>query len=159
MMAKLNIFVRDTKRVSRKLATALHDLTLPTGTMWRAFLDARDRKVGKVYVATLNGRPVGWLLQRPTPPWEPDGTDDAKLFVDPAYRRRGIGTVLLREAEMESSGRMVVYPWDNCSDGFFARVAPARAIFCEDWSKRGVDITRLAVELPKFTKGHERAVR
>lgn len=142
-MARLRISVRDTKRVSQKIATELHDLTLSTGTMWSSFLNAKEDKVGKVYIAKLNGKIVGWALQRPTPPWEPAGTDDVKIYVNPKHRRKGIGRKLIKEARENSGGRMVVYPWNERSDAFFDEVAPKKSIFCSDWSQRGIDITDL----------------
>jgi ribosomal protein S18 acetylase RimI-like enzyme len=142
-MARLRISVRDTKRVSQKIATELHDLTLSNGTMWDSFLNAKENKVGSVYIAKLDGEIVGWLLQRPMPPWEPKGTDDAKIFVHPEHRREGIGRKLIKAAQETSGGRMVVYPWNKRSGAFFDEVAPKKSIFCDDWSERGIDITEL----------------
>lgn len=136
-MAKLSIRSYPTHKVPLE---GLRELTLPTGTMWAAFRDARAKKVGRVYVAYSRGKPIGWLLQRPNPPWEPKATDDAKLYVRGSFRNKGIGEALIAAAAKRSGGRMLVYPWSPSTDRFFAGATPPKTIFCTDWSERGINI-------------------
>lgn len=118
----------------------LNDLVLSNGTLWASLLDAREKHIGDVYIAKVGDHIVGWALRRPTPAWEPEGDNDFKIFVDPDFRRQGIGKALLREAAKDG-GVLVVYPHDPVSDYFLFGHAPEDSVFCEDWSCRGVDIS------------------
>ncbi len=62
-----------------------------------------------IYVAELQGKPVGYLVCRV----EDDVVWAEQLYVHPEYRRRGIGSALYAEAEAlcERLGGDTVYNW------------------------------------------------
>ena len=88
------------------------DLYLPDTPPWRAFADSLpDREPGDRILLVRNrssGRAAGYLWTAEAGP----GYDDiVNIFVDPEYRRRGIGRALLSRfsEEAEAMGRKAYY--------------------------------------------------
>jgi len=127
-------------KVPRSMIQKLASLTLPNGNLWECFLKCRVSKAGKVFVVAgpLFGEPVGWLLLRDDPAWEPTASHDAMVFVSPFYRRSGYGSKLYQAASKVAKGNIVVYPWDWDSEDFFAKFS--NIIERPDWFKEGLDL-------------------
>jgi ribosomal protein S18 acetylase RimI-like enzyme len=102
---------------------------------WRAgqardVTDACQDPENDVWVATVDGRPVGFVAlqtMRASRSGEVDGGEVYMIAVDPAYQRRGIADMLLRHAvaELRADGVSVVSIGTGADPGH----APARALY------------------------------
>lgn len=107
----------------------LLELTLPNGDMAKVFAacaNPRRAWTGQVVTATVGGEIVGWALR-----WKsfPDHrTWCVHLFVDPAHRRRGVGTALVAACQHRLRAETPVrgFVWDDASAAFWAATATGR---------------------------------
>lgn len=78
---------------------------------------------GVVHIAYINNEIVGWTLRyryRAAPEWT------IHTYVDPRYRRRGVGTVLVRQSVNYLKKQNTVYciGWDDKSALFWEKSIP-----------------------------------
>jgi len=92
---------------STHLSPQFMKLRLSTGLLWPDYMVAIDETDSRVFVARDDKRKVvGWLLMRPAAPRTRYGNAigspyNIELFVNPKFRRRGIGSHLLKMALIE----------------------------------------------------------
>lgn len=74
------------------------------------------------FVARENGRAVGWCAYFST-------DNCVQLYVRPEFRRKGIGSRMLRKAKRKY-GKVTVFPWNHRSRVFFERFRGMNIINC-----------------------------
>jgi GNAT superfamily N-acetyltransferase len=90
---------------------------------------SKTRKVeAKAITAWLNGDMIGWSLCSKESSDFPfmNGSFEGKgvlfqVFVDHRFRRKGVGTALLRRARRVCKEKLTVCPWDDRSYSFFEK--------------------------------------
>lgn len=142
----LTIRVRDFNLVATEPETIkqLRKLTLDKYSGMNEELTAltREAKYRRVKTQVLlayhqdqvdeNPKLVGWALLSKEPSsisfmntgeyFEPQDGVLLEMFVDPTYRRKGIGTELIKVAKRKAGPyRLCVAPWDNRSVGFYEK--------------------------------------
>lgn len=135
----LTIRVEDFNLVARKpqFLRVLRNLTLHSTSGMNHELNellrrAQTRKVNcKIITAHHNREVVGWLLLSKEQTdycftrscgYNPSMGILIQVFVNPSFRRKGIGTNLLKAAKKKAgTTKLCVCPWDSTSHGFYEK--------------------------------------
>lgn len=115
------------ERITPDIDTALKKLQLGLG-IWEDYLRYREQDTSQLIIArdVDTRKIVGWCFM--FYPWLHWGRPEAHLYVHGWYRRRGIGTRLLRRAEQlarkrRATAKLMVWPHDKRSREFFHQFA------------------------------------
>jgi len=101
-------------RIPKRYLSRLCELTNDTDSSMRLFLNNRSGKIGgRVFIAFEEGIVVGWSLYLCK---GMRGGRQVHTFVDPLFRRRGIGSMLCKRSFV---GKVSVYPGNFVGEKFY----------------------------------------
>lgn len=133
----LTVRITDFNLVAKRASfiQQLRSLTLYSGSgmnheLNHLLVSAKTRMVNcKIISAHHHGEMVGWaLLSKEATDYHftrsnafnPKQGVLFQVFVNPAFRRKGIGTALMKAAKRKAgTSKICVCPWDYVSEGFF----------------------------------------
>lgn len=101
------------------LLARLQELTIGAKNHSAMLLILESDKDSIAFIAHRDGRPIGWAFYR--------RSHEAGVYVDPTWRRIGIGTSLLRAVVEYFGPNVTVYPNEDGAVRFF-RLLPVRVV-------------------------------
>lgn len=105
------------KFLSSSRLKELKTLTYRDGQMWGDFLNYRERNLEHhIFVAIHEGKPIGWLVA-----FCEDDRYYIHLFVSPRFRRKGVGSNLVKKARSVLSAPLIGTYWSFTSEKFFRK--------------------------------------
>ena len=117
---------------SDELVTHLHRLRHPSGWFGSLmeYLAPASRAHILVLLASVGGHPVGVMMVDTADP----SSKACGVFVEESYRRRGIGSALMREAYVLAGPGLRCCPGDDGSMSFFEKLKPTLGLYISNFA-------------------------